>query len=148
MRAGNPKPFHYGGGLKDLCKYGNFADSKSAYNARIVAKCAENPSPEGTARRQLSAERLGLAQHDRQCLRTHRGLRLGELSRRPADGSPWRAGGGQCESFATRSYFFDSIGTALRSAARCTAVGMEDRSNGLAIRVAVSLDDAACDRKK
>ena len=49
VRAGNPKPFHYGGGLKDLCKYGNFADSKSAYNARIVAKCAENPSPEGTA---------------------------------------------------------------------------------------------------
>lgn len=66
----------------------------------------------------------------------------------PADGSLWRAGGAQCESFATRSYFFDSIGTALRSAARCTAVGMEDRSNGLAIRVAVSLDDAACDRKK
>ena len=66
----------------------------------------------------------------------------------PADGSPWRAGGAQCESFATRSYFFDSIGTALRSAARCTAVGMEDRTNGLAIRVAVSLDNAACDRKK
>ena len=49
VRAGNPKPFHYGGGLKDLCKYGNFADSKSVYNARIVAKCAENPSSEGTA---------------------------------------------------------------------------------------------------
>jgi Sulfatase-modifying factor enzyme 1 len=48
-RAGNPKPIHYGGGLKDLCKYGNFTDSKSVYNARIVAKCAENPSPEGTA---------------------------------------------------------------------------------------------------
>jgi formylglycine-generating enzyme required for sulfatase activity len=66
----------------------------------------------------------------------------------PTDGSPWRGGGGQCESFATRSYFFDSMGTSLRSAARCAAVGLDDRSNGLAIRVAVSLDDAAWDRKK
>jgi len=63
----------------------------------------------------------------------------------PSDGSPWRAGGA-CENFATRSYFFDSLGAKLRSAARCSVVDWDSRSNGLAIRVAVSLDDSAWDR--
>ena len=149
VRAGNPKPFHYGGGLKDLCKYGNFADSKSAYNARIVAKCAENPSPEGTAPAG-SYQPNGWGLHDMigNAFELTEDCASENYHGAPADGSPWRAGGGQCESFATRSYFFDSMGTALRSAARCAAVGMDDRSNGLAIRVAVSLDDTAWDRKK
>jgi formylglycine-generating enzyme required for sulfatase activity len=149
VRAGNPKPFHYGGGLKDLCKYGNFADSKSVYNARIVAKCAENPSPEGTAPAgSYQANGWGLHDMIGNAFELTEDCASENYHGAPADGSPWRAGGGQCDSFATRSYFFDSMGTALRSAARCTAVGMDDRSNGLAIRVAVSLDDAAWDRKK
>jgi formylglycine-generating enzyme required for sulfatase activity len=147
-RAGSTAPFYYGGGLKELCKYGNFADSKSVYNARIVAKCAENPSPESTAPvGSYQPNAWGLYDMIGNGFELTEDCASDNYEGAPNDGSPRRAGGA-CENFATRSYFFDSMGTNLRSAARCTAVGLDDRSNGLTFRAAVSLDDNAWDRKK
>jgi formylglycine-generating enzyme required for sulfatase activity len=146
VRAGSATPFHYGGGLKDLCKYGNFADKASPYNARMVAQCAEKPSPERTT---VAGSYLpnawGLDNMIGNAFEFTEDCASENYQGAPIDGSPWRRGA--CEGFTTRSYFFDSMGTGLRSAARCQAVGLDDRSNGLALRVTVSLDDAAWDRK-
>ena len=99
-------------------------------------------------RRQLSAERLGLAQHDRQCLRTHRGLRLGELSTAPL---PTARRGARAAPNAKASPHAAISSTALgRLCARLRGAprsAWKTAATGLAIRVAVSLDDAACDRK-
>lgn len=146
VRAGSTTPFHYGGGLKDLCAYGNFADRNSVYNAKIVAKCAENPSPEGTAPvGSYRPNAWGLHDMIGNASEFTEDCASDNYEGAPNDGSPQR--GGACETFATRSYLFDSMGTSLRSAARCLAVGPDDRSNALALRVAVSLDDAAWDHK-
>ncbi len=148
-RAGSTTPFYFGGSLKDLCKYGNFADSKSVYNARIVAKCAENPSPEGTAPvGSYLPNAWGLQDMIGNGFELTADCASDNYEGAPNDGSPRRESSGDCETFATRSFFFDSIGTSLRSAARCLVVDWDSRSNGLTIRVAVSLDDNAWDRKK
>jgi formylglycine-generating enzyme required for sulfatase activity len=145
-RARSTTPFYYGGGLKELCKYGNFADSKSVYNARIVAKCAETPSPEGTAPAgSYQPNAWGLQDMIGNAFEFTEDCASENYQGAPSDGSPWRTGSA-CENFATRSYFFDSIDVNLRSAARCSVVDWDSRSNGLGIRVAVSLDDAAWDR--
>jgi formylglycine-generating enzyme required for sulfatase activity len=147
-RAGSTTPFYFGGGLKDLCKYGNFADSKSVYNARIVAKCAENPSPEGTAAvGSYLPNAWGLQDMIGNGFELTEDCASDNYEGAPNDGSPRRESGGACETFATRSFFFDSIGTSLRSAARCLVVDWDSRSNGLTFRIAVSLDDNAWDRK-
>ena len=149
VRAGSTTPFYFGGGLKELCRYGNFADRKSVYNAKIVAKCAENPSPEGTAPvGSYQPNDWGLYDMIGNAFELTEDCASDNYQGAPNDGSPRRGSDGACETFATRSFFFDSIGTSLRSAARCTAVGLDDRSNGLSFRVAVSLDENAWDRKK
>jgi formylglycine-generating enzyme required for sulfatase activity len=48
-RAGTTTPFYFGSNRASLCGYGNFADKASPYHARMVAQCAEKPSPEMTA---------------------------------------------------------------------------------------------------
>lgn len=141
-RAGSKTPFHYGGGLSDLCKYGNFADKKSVYGARIVAKCVEKPSPEGLAPiGSYQPNAWGLHDMIGNAFEFVEDCASENYQGAPNDGSAWRGNGKPCEFFTTRSYFFDSLGTSLRSAARCTAVDWDGRSNGLAIRVAVSLDE-------
>jgi formylglycine-generating enzyme required for sulfatase activity len=146
VRAGNPKPFHYGGGLKDLCAYGNFADRASPYSAGMMAACAEKPSPERTTvAGSYRPNAWGLDNMIGNAFEFTEDCASENYQGAPNDGSPYR--GGACESFATRSYFFDSVGTGLRSAARCAAIGPDERSNGLGLRVAVSLDDSAWDRK-
>jgi formylglycine-generating enzyme required for sulfatase activity len=109
-------------------------------------ECAEKPSPEGTALAgsyQPNAwglhDMIGNAfEFTEDCAsRTIKALRPTVALAR---------GGGQCESYATRSYFFDSMGR-LRSAARCSAVGPTIAAMA-SDRVAVSLDDLAWGRKK
>jgi formylglycine-generating enzyme required for sulfatase activity len=92
VRAGSATPLHYGGGLKDLCKYGNFADKASPYNARMVAQCAEKPSPERTT---VAGSYLPNAWGLDNMIGNafHRRLRLGELSGRAGRRlavAPWR----------------------------------------------------------
>jgi formylglycine-generating enzyme required for sulfatase activity len=146
-RAGSQKPFHYGRGLSDLCRYGNFADKKSPYHARVMAQCAEKPSPLQTSPvGAYEPNAWGLYDVIGNAFEFVEDCASDNYNNATTDGSPYGRDTG-CETFMTRSYFFDSLGTALRSAARCSVVDWDGRSNGLTIRAAVSLDETAWDRE-
>jgi formylglycine-generating enzyme required for sulfatase activity len=146
VRAGSTTPFYYGGGFADLCRYGNHADLKSPYSARYGAKCAENPSPVGTAiAGSYKPNAWGLHDMIGNAFEFVEDCSFENYNGAPADGSPWRKDG--CVQFVQRSYDFGNVPGNLRSAARCLPGDWESRANNLTIRVALSLDDAAWDRK-
>lgn len=150
VRAGNPSPIYFGGSLKELCQYGNFADKRSAYQARILARCAENPSPEGLAPvGSYRPNAWGLYDMIGNAFEFIEDCVSHDYRKAPTDGSPYWPSGSEasCSNFITRGYFFESPGVNLRSAARCVAADWTSRSNGLGIRVAVSLGENAWDRR-
>lgn len=150
VRAGNPAPFHYGGGLRELCQYGNFADADSPYSAGMAALCRENPSPVGAAScGSYRPNAWGLHDMTGNVFEFVADCASKNYVGAPADGAPWWPAGGEsaCSRFTTRGFSFDSVGGDLRSAARCEAVDWDGRNNNLGIRAAVSLDDGAWDRR-
>ena len=145
VRAGTTTAFHYGNKRSALCKYGNFADRKSPYVARVSAKCAEKPSVEVTAPvGRFAPNGWGLYDMIGNVFEFVEDCHFDNYRGAPSDGSP-RMKAGTCASFATRGYFFDSLDVTLRSAARCYGTDWDSRSNGLGIRVVVSLDGSAWD---
>lgn len=147
VRAGSKSPYHFGGGLKDLCLYGNFADKGSPYHARVAAQCIESPSPAMVAPvGSYKPNAWGFHDMLGNAFEFIEDCSSPDYKGAPTDGSPFGRGR-SCENFMTRSYFFDSIGTSLRSAARCGVVDWDGRSNGLTIRAALSLDPMAWDRR-
>ena len=146
-RAGSTTPFHFGSKRSDLCLYGNFADRASPYGAGMAAQCAEKPSPETLAPvGSYRPNAWGLHDMIGNAFEFIEDCTSPNYNGAPTDGSPFGRGRA-CTHFATRGYFFDSIDVTLRSAARCHASDWDSRSNGLTIRVAVSLDDRAWDRR-
>jgi len=146
-RAGSTTPYYYGGGPKDLCKYGNFADRNSHYTMKFLAKCAEDPSPVGTAViGSYQPNAWGLYDMIGNAFEFVEDCSFDNYKGAPTDGSPWRKP--SCEAFVQRSYDFSAIPSFLRSPARCLVGNWDDRSNALALRAALSLDDTAWDRKK
>ena len=146
VRAGSVTAFHFGNSAAELCRYGNFADRASPYNAKMVAKCAESPSPEATAPvGSYRANAWGLHDMIGNVFEFTEDCASPNYQGAPNDGSPRR---GPCDMFATRGYFFDSIDVTLRSAARCPASDWDSRSNAVGLRVAVSLSQTAWDRRR
>ncbi len=147
VRAGSTTPYYYGGGPKDLCKYGNFADRKSPYSAHVAAPCAESPSPVGTAAvGSYQPNAWGLYDMIGNAFEFTEDCSFENYNGAPTDGSPRRKL--ECENFVQRGYNFDSVAGDMRSAARCLPGEWDYRANNLTLRVAVSLDDTAWDRKK
>lgn len=147
IRAGSTTPYHYGGGPKDLCKFGNFADRKSPYSANVAAPCAEKPSPVATAPvGSYQPNAWGLHDMVGNAFEFIEDCSFDDYNGAPADGSPWRKAG--CDAFVQRGYNFDSVAADMRSAARCLPGGWDFRGNNLTIRAAVSLDDTAWDRRQ
>lgn len=149
LRARSTAPFHFGGGLRELCKYGNFADSKSPYEARSLARCAENPSPPTLAPVDAyQPNEWGIYGMIGNSFEFIEDCLYQNYQGAPGDGRPWQRGpnNNQCRSFVLRGYYFDSPGSNLRSAARCTAGNdWTEREAFLGLRVAVSLDEQAWD---
>ena len=149
-RAGSTTLYYFPGPVSNLCKFANFADRKSPYGAAMAAPCAEQPSPEGLAPvGSYRPNAWGLYDTIGNAFEFIADCRFPNYRGAPTDGSPWREQDKRtCPSgFVTRGYFFDSIYTDLRSAARCTAGDKwNERENFLSLRVAVSLDDKAWDR--
>lgn len=148
-RAGEDGPYFFGASQAKLCEYANFADRKSVYGAGMAAPCAEKGSREYTYPvGSFKPNRWGLYDMVGNVFQFVEDCAFDDYSGAPGDGSPFQAKGGACPSYATRGFFFDSLAVNLRSAARCEALASEDeRSNGLGLRVAVSLDGDAWDRK-
>jgi len=150
-RAGTTTPYFFSGPVGNLCKYANFADRRSPYGAGMAAPCAENPSPAGFA--PVGSYRpnpWSLYDTIGNVFEFIEDCRFPNYRGAPIDGSPWRQqGAATCpEGFVTRGYYFDSIYTDMRSAARCTAGDTwDERENFLGLRVAVSLDDRAWDAR-
>ena len=145
-RAGSTTPFHFGSNRAALCSYGNFADKASPYSARMVAQCAENPSPQSTAPvGSYKPNAWGLYDMAGNAFEFTQDCASDNYKNAPADGSPYRSG--NCTTFMTRSYFFDSPDANMRSAARCPAMDRDARSNGAALRPVISLSDDAWDRR-
>lgn len=145
-RAGEEGPYFFGADQARLCEYANFADRKSVYGAAMVAPCAERNSREYTYPvGSFRPNNWGLHDMVGNVFQFVEDCASVDYRGAPTDGSPYR-GGGRCDAFATRGFFFDSVAVNLRSAARCEALSSEDqRSNGLGLRVAVSLDGNAWD---
>jgi formylglycine-generating enzyme required for sulfatase activity len=150
VRAGSTTPYHFGNRVSDLCKFGNFADRASGYGASMAAPCAENPSPAMLAPvGSYQPNRWGIFDLIGNTFEFVEDCYHPNYRGAPADGSPWLAGtnNSACPGFVTRGYFFDSVSSGLRSAARClAATSWDDRSNGLAIRVVVSIDEISAVR--
>ncbi|MGQ0457979.1 MAG: formylglycine-generating enzyme family protein [Hyphomicrobium sp.] len=147
VRAGNPKPFHFGSGPKDLCPYANFADRKSPYHSRAGSQCAEEPSPLMTAPvGSYRPNSWGLHDMLGNAFEFMEDCSSANYNDAPTDGSPYGRGS-NCDKFASRSYNYDSMPSGMRSAARCAIIDWDGRGNNLTIRAAVSLDDNAWDRR-
>jgi formylglycine-generating enzyme required for sulfatase activity len=150
-RAGTTTPFLLHGPIGDLCKYANFADRKSPYGAGMAAPCAEQPSPEGLMPvGRYRQNGWGLFDMIGNAFEFIEDCRFPNYRGAPTDGSPWRQDNvNACdEGFVSRGYYFDSVYTDMRSAARCTAGNeWDERANFLGLRVAVSLDERAWDRR-
>jgi formylglycine-generating enzyme required for sulfatase activity len=150
-RAGSTTPYYFSGPIRNLCKYANFGDRKSPYWAgEMGAPCAEQPSPTGLAPvGSYKPNAWGLYDTVGNTFEFIEDCRFPNYQGAPTDGSPWRERDPNvCSTgFVWRGYFFDSIYTDLRSAARCTGGGTwDERENFVSLRVAVSLDDRAWDR--
>jgi formylglycine-generating enzyme required for sulfatase activity len=159
-RAGETKPYYYGGGRKELCAYGNFGDRDSVYATDKHAQCAENPSLEYTYPvGSLKPNKWGLYDMVGNVYEFVEDCFFPNYIGAPSDGSPWlfskadaryaTAAVGQCKYWGIRSYDYMSYDINLRSAARCGAYHDESgRGDSIGLRVAVSMSDAAWDMRR
>jgi formylglycine-generating enzyme required for sulfatase activity len=147
-RAGSTTPFFFGDRPADLCRYANFADRASPYFQSATAKCSEKPSPDRTAQvGSYQPNPWGLHDMVGNVSEFVEDCASNDYNGAPADGSP-RGRGSGCANFVLRGYGFTELDMLMRSAARCLASNWDGRANLLGARVALSLDDAAWDRKK
>lgn len=156
-RAGETRPYYYGGGQKELCAYGNFGDRDSVYATSRFAKCAENPSLEHTYPvGSLKPNRWGLYDMVGNVFEWVEDCYFPDYNGAPSDGSPWlfsnahgrysTVAAGDCKFRASRSYSYVSMDITLRSAARCGYLTDDDgRADASGIRVAVSISSGAWD---
>lgn len=147
-RAGSTTVFFFGDRQADLCRYANFADRAAPYYTAAMAKCAEKPSPAGLAAvGSYKPNAWGLYDMEGNAAEFLEDCASDNYKGAPTDGSPmgWKSG---CTKFALRGYDFSAPDVLMRSAARCTSNDWDGRANSLTLRVALSLDDAAWDRKK
>lgn len=146
-RAGAETPFFWGADSSEACRYANFADSKSVYQAWVAAPCAEAIEPLWAAPAG-SYEPNAWGLHD--TVGSLQEMLLDCWSENcdgaPTDGSPRLDDG--CETFIARGGDFELPFSSMRSGERLfygLAEGEWDRSNVLGFRAAVSLDAAAWD---
>ncbi len=144
-RAGSTTAFYFGSSRQMLCRYGNFADRSSPYNASFVAQCSERPSPVSTAVvGSYQANAWGLFDMSGNVFEFTADCSSPNYNNAPDDGSPYVTPG--CRYFVQRSYTLESMDTLLRSASRCAVGEEESRSNILGLRVAVDLGENPGDR--
>jgi formylglycine-generating enzyme required for sulfatase activity len=157
-RAGTQTVFFWGNDHRKACQYANFADRRSVYNHGPVAPCSEKNSPIGGARvGSYKPNPWGLYDIVGNVNEIVSDCYFIGYKGMPTDGSPWLSRpddhphdgfeNGKCVTFAGRGFQFDIVVADLASARVNLGGTMNERANVMGVRVAVSLDDQAWDRK-
>lgn len=160
VRAGTETVAFWGDDLGEACRYANFGDRASGYQASMMAPCAEEIEPAWTAAAgSYEPNPWGLHDMAGNVQEVLEDCWHQDYAGAPADGSPWREDG--CQLFIARGGDYELTHFNMRAAERLfmgyvpedkasrviegETAGHTARSNVLGFRVAVSLDPSAWD---
>lgn len=148
-RAGTNSAFFWGRSVSQACRYANFADRSSYYQAKVMAKCRDKvkslwAAPKGSYRPNpwgIHDTAGNIQEMLEDCWHVnYRGA--------PKDGSPWMDR--KCDHYIARGGDYELMVGSMRSAERLfygIEHGQFDRYNVLGFRAAVSLSNKAWDKK-
>ncbi len=158
-RAGTATIGFWGDNFAHACKYANFGDRKSGYQAGMAAPCAESVSPDWTAEvGSYAPNPWGLYDMAGNVQELIADCWHDSYAGAPSDGSVWSEP--DCSLFVARGGDYELLHISMRASERLfygyvpeesvvegNGAGENGRSNVMGFRVAVSLDDNAWDRK-